>query len=120
MSILYTIGANGSLLDVYVILSGKKDSQITKKIIDEFFAHWNFGRTKSDFIDSPNFLLYLENTFFPQTRKMVEDVGLTTEEQHRLLLLDGLSSHMSKKIAVFSASKNIELLFIPSHSTGLL
>lgn len=119
MSLLYTIGANGSLLDPYVILTGKKDSQITNGIIDGSVAHWNFGRTKDSSIDSPNFLLYLKNTFHPQTCKMVEDAGLTIEQQPRLLLLNGLSSQMNKKIEAFAASKNIELLIIPSRSSGL-
>lgn len=120
LTLLYTIGANGSLLDPYVILKGKKDSAITTRIIDKSFSHWMFGRTESGFINKENFLVYLQFTFHPQTLKMLEAENLTMEDQPRLLILDGHASHMGEEINKFNESHNIHMLFIPSHSSGLL
>lgn len=120
LTLLYTIGANGTLLDPYVLLKGDRNQEITDKIISDIFKHWIIGRNERSFITSEHFLRYLKEVFHPQTKSMLEAQNLSFKDQPRLLIMDGHSSHISTDAQVFADRMNIEFLFIPSHSSALL
>ena len=57
-------------------------------------------------------LQWLKNIFIPETRPETSD--------HRLLVMDGHGSHTSTEFLLLCKQNNIQLLFLPAHSSHVL
>lgn len=71
-----------------------------------------FGISDNGWSNSEHGFQWLSTCFEPSTRP--------NSNQHRLLIVDGHSSHLSVEIVEFCLNHDIDLLCLPSHSTHLL
>lgn len=112
VSLIEAVSAIGKKLSIYCIFSAKhpkldwmdelqNPELVTVKV------------TQNGWTDVETGFHWLQHTFEPQTRP-------DSEDDYRLLLLDGHNSHVSENFVEFCWEKKIVPLCLPPHSTHLL
>jgi 4-hydroxybenzoate polyprenyltransferase len=106
------ISAKGRSLPPLVIMKGKTIQQqhYPRKIRP--FADWKFTAGPKGWIDDEKALEWLHKIFIPRTR--------TRNNERRLLIVDGHHSHTTDDYMWTCFENNIQLLFLPAHSSHVL
>lgn len=110
VSTIECVSALNRVLPAYIIYQGK--SHLMGNHDYERRDEAVFGISENGWSDSDHGFMWLSTHFKPQTK--------TSGNRHRLLIIDGHSSHLSIEFIEFCLNQNIHLLCLPSHSTHLL
>lgn len=100
--------ANGNMIPPFIILKG---SNVPTEIRNTFDSTMFVTGTKSGYIDTEKFILFLHH--FDKHRERVHD-------KKCILVIDGHSSHMSEEAIYFCITHGIELVCIPPHTSHRL
>ncbi|RPA99618.1 CENP-B protein, partial [Choiromyces venosus 120613-1] len=114
ITMIETISAERSVLPPMIIYKGQAHYKGWTTLIEEkedaFFATSPKGYTNTDIT-----FQWFQEVFEPRTRPMN---GIN---QHRILVLDGHSTHVENyEFVKYAINHNIHLLCLPSHSTHVL
>lgn len=108
VSFMECVSASGRVLPAYLIYQGKSHLMGNHDCATRDDAV--FGISDSGWSDNKHGFQWLGTHFDPQT---------ITSHHHRLLIIDGHSSHLSVEFVEFCLNYDIHLLCLPSHSTHL-
>jgi len=112
-SFIECISATGRSLDPLVIFKGKSvQQQWFETTLDEFKG-WKFTATENGWTTDDTALEWLQKVFIPQTAP--PDLS-----EARLLVLDGHGSHETTEFMWECFLHNIQLLFLPPHTSHVL
>ena len=114
-TMIEAISMGNQMLDPFFIFKGKKVlSSWVQQLDTHGYSHGRINMSKNGWTTVDLGLSWLELTFNPQTSASLQ------ENQWRLLLLDGHSSHISRQFVQFAIQNKIKLLGLPSHTTHRL
>jgi hypothetical protein len=112
-SFIECISATGQSLYPLVIFKGKSvQQQWFKTTLDEFKG-WKFTATENGWTTDDTALEWLQKVFIPQTAPL-------DPSETRLLVLDGHGSHETTEFMWECFLHNIQLLFLPPHTSHIL
>lgn len=112
-SFIECISATGRSLHPLVIFKGKSVQQQWFKTTLKEFKGWEFTSTENGWITDDTALEWLQKVFIPQTAPL-------DPSEVRLLVLDGHGSHTTTEFMWECFSNNIQLLFLPPHTSHVL
>ena len=102
------ISMSDCVLDPFLIFKSKRvQTAWLQQLKDTSFSHSWICMSDNGWTNIDLGLLWLEKTFHPQT-------SINIQDQWRLLILDGHSSHISWKFIQFAINHKIKLLGLPS------
>jgi 4-hydroxybenzoate polyprenyltransferase len=103
----------GRALHPLVIFKGKSVQQQWFETILKKFKGWKFTATENGWTTDDTALEWLKKVFIPQTQPH-------NPSEPRLLVLDGHESHETTEFMWECYFNNIQLLFLPSHTSHVL
>ncbi|KAI0997864.1 hypothetical protein K3495_g10325 [Podosphaera aphanis] len=109
VSIIETVSATGSYIRSLIIFKGNNPQNTW---FPEVTPEWYFTTSENGWTNNFIALQWLKNVFIPETRPQTSD--------HRLLIMDGHGSHTSPEFLLLCKQNNIQLLFLPAHSSHVL
>ncbi|KAI1007918.1 hypothetical protein K3495_g313 [Podosphaera aphanis] len=109
VSIIETVSATGSYIRPLIIFKGNNPQNTW---FPEVTPEWYFTTSENGWTNNFIALQWLKNIFIPETRPQTSD--------HRLLIMDGHGSHTSPEFLLLCKQNNIQLLFLPAHSSHVL
>jgi 4-hydroxybenzoate polyprenyltransferase len=112
-SFIECISALGRALHPLVIFKGKSVQQQWFKTTLKEFKGWEFTATENGWTTDDTALEWLKKVFIPQTQPH-------DPSEPRLLVLDGHGSHETTEFMWECYSNNIQLLFLPPHTSHVL
>ncbi len=112
-SFLECVSATGVSLPPAVIFKGKSVQQQWFPIAKDELKDWLFTATDKGWVNRVVALEWLQRVFIPRTQPQ-------DPSQRRLLILDGHDSHTSTEFIWECFSNNIQMLFLPAHTSHVL
>src|SRR5690606_7741240 len=112
-SFLECVSATGVALPPVVVFKGGSLQQQWFPLKKDEFEQWRFTTTETGWTNNAVALEWLQKTFIPYTQP--EDPS-----QPRLLILDGHDNHKTKEFMWTCLYNNIQLLFLPPHTSHVL
>lgn len=120
VSVIETIGADGSFLPPFLIWKGQQHQeawyQITEQ--DERLRGYTYATSTNGWTDDSLGLHYIEH-YDKYTQHLVEDAEGNVQS-YRMLLMDNHSSHLTWQFIQYALSRKIVLVALPPHSTHKL
>lgn len=113
VTVIETVGADGSVLSPFVINKGAGHYMGWYKNLTEKEKSYRFSYSPKGWTDDLLALEWLQEVFLPETQLKCGDLP-------RLLIFDGHGSHITFEFVSKCFSHNILLLCLPAHSTHLL
>ena len=112
-SFIECISATGRSLYPLVIFKGKSVQQQWFETTLDKFEGWQFTATENGWTTDDTALEWLQKVFIPQ-------IVPRDPSEARLLVLDGHRSHETTEFMWECFSHNIQLLFLPPHTSHVL
>uniref|UniRef100_A0A182I8H3 DDE-1 domain-containing protein n=1 Tax=Anopheles arabiensis TaxID=7173 RepID=A0A182I8H3_ANOAR len=102
-----TVMLHGSIINPHVILPGKR---LRQDLVQSFPEEWGIGQSERGWMDTPNFLGYIEKIFHPFLVRKNATFPV-------ILFVDGHASHIGLNVADLCQSLGIILICLyPNHT----
>ncbi|XP_041787178.1 uncharacterized protein LOC121602480 [Anopheles merus] len=109
ITVMFTFGADADIIDPCVMLPMKR---IPADILREFPANWGVGKSEKGWMDTPGFMLYIRELFYPHLLKKKVKFPV-------LLFVDGQSSHTAAEVAELCLKLGIVLIALYPNTTRI-
>lgn len=109
VTVMFTFGASGVIVNPHVILPGKR---IRKEVAQGFPSEWGLGQSDRGWMDTHNFREYIQKIFHPFLLK--QGVQLPV-----ILFVDGHASHKALEVADLCSTLGIVLISLYPNTTHI-
>ncbi|XP_055551776.1 uncharacterized protein LOC129734078 [Wyeomyia smithii] len=109
ITVMFSFGANGSLVPLRVILPAKHDGVKVRRGLSK---EWSVGKSDKGWLDFSNFLLYIRKVFHPFLRAQQVQLPI-------IYFIDGHSSHIAVKAADICLELGIILVALYPNPTKI-